>query len=198
MRNKLIILICVTALAIFFYKWHQQSGDQNSQTASETNPLPSKPESTSKTSTARTSKSEELSSRTISPEPNLDDRVKRYTDGSVDLTMATKMSSKLHQSDNPQVDLEIVSQILSQYRSIFKNNPVGVENFEFTAALTGDNPKRVNFLDPSNSALSANDELIDRWGSPIYFHPISGTEMELRSLGPDKTLWTADDIELKP
>jgi len=140
---------------------------------------------------------EALRKRTVSPKPNLDHRVVRYSNGSVDLTKSVKVSSQLHKSEKPELDLEIVSQILSLYRSVYKENPVGVENFEFTAALTGDNPKQVNFLDPHHPALSDKNELVDRWGSPFIFHSLSRTKMELRSLGPDKVLWTEDDIEFK-
>ena len=143
------------------------------------------------------SKAEELRSRIVKPEPNTDNRVVRYTDGSVDLNSSIAISAQLHTKDS-KADLKIVSHILSQYRSIYKRNPIGVENFEFTASLTGDNPKKVNFIDPSSPALSESNELTDQWGSPIVFHPVSGEIMELRSLGPDRKLWTEDDIELKP
>ena len=57
-------------------------------------------------------------------------------------------------------------------------------------------PKKVNFIDPESAALTSANELVDRWGSPFQFHPISGTEMEILSFGPDKTLWTEDDLTL--
>lgn len=142
------------------------------------------------------SRAEQLRARTVSPEKNLEKRVTRYTDGSLDLTDSIKASSQLHKSDNPNEDLELVAQIFSQYRFLYKQNPVGTENFEFTAALTGDNPKKVNFIDPNSAALSAQNELLDRWGTPFVFHPLSGTEMEVLSYGPDKTPWTKDDLKL--
>ena len=35
---------------------------------------------------------------------------------------------------------------------------------------------------------------VDPWGTPYFFHQLSSTEMEIRSAGPDKRLWTDDDV----
>jgi len=191
-RAKVITLITITILIVLYVLRPPKDGSESKLekytdvSSSSTIPVS---EYDYKLSIAET-----LLKRTVSSQPNLDDRIVRYTDGSVDFKSSTKTSSKLHQSKDPEEDLEVVSQILSSYRSLFKVNPVGVENFEFTDALTGGNPKRVNFIDPNSPALSEENELVDRWGSPIVFHPISSSVMGLRSLGPDKILWTDDDI----
>jgi hypothetical protein len=80
------------------------------------------------------------------------------------------------------------------YGSTMSGNPVGT-NPEITSALNGNNPKQARFLDP-DAGLRINDkgELIDPWGTPYFFHQLSGAEMEIRSAGPDKTMWTADDL----
>jgi hypothetical protein len=39
--------------------------------------------------------------------------------------------------------------------------------------------------------------LLDRWGTPYYFHPIARNVLGLRSAGPDGKLWTADDVVLE-
>jgi len=36
--------------------------------------------------------------------------------------------------------------------------------------------------------------LVDAWGTPFFFHQLSGHEMEIHSAGPDKIMWTADDL----
>jgi hypothetical protein len=68
----------------------------------------------------------------------------------------------------------------------------------FTAALNGDNPKGVHFLNPEKG-MRVNDrgELVDPWGTPFFFHQLSGTQTEIRSAGPDKQMWTADDLVIK-
>ncbi len=42
--------------------------------------------------------------------------------------------------------------------------------------------------------VNDNGELVDRWGTPYFFHQISGADTEIRSAGPDKIMYTADDI----
>ena len=37
-------------------------------------------------------------------------------------------------------------------------------------------------------------ELVDRWGTPYFFHSVSAEKMEIVSAGPDKELWTDDDV----
>jgi hypothetical protein len=36
---------------------------------------------------------------------------------------------------------------------------------------------------------------VDRWGEPLYFHAISRDRLEIRSAGPDKIMWTPDDVQ---
>ena len=197
--RKFIFFFLLLVLGISFY-YLSKSSEVSKSSAKESSPDSSSiwPLGQGRISetTAPQSRAQSLLARTRSSEPNLDSRIIRYTDDSSDLTAAIQISKKLHQGQSPGEDLEVVSQILLQYRFLYRENPVGVENFEFTAALTGDNPQRINFIDPKSPALSSNNEMIDRWGSPFVFHPLSGTNMELRSLGPDKTLWTKDDLTL--
>jgi hypothetical protein len=80
---------------------------------------------------------------------------------------------------------------------MFGGNPVGT-NEEITRALNGDNPKQANFLSAeAGMRVNTNGELVDSWGTPYFFHQLSGTETEIRSAGPDRTMWTADDIITK-
>jgi hypothetical protein len=36
--------------------------------------------------------------------------------------------------------------------------------------------------------------LLDRWEMPVFFHKESSRRTSLRSAGPDRKMWTADDI----
>ena len=96
-------------------------------------------------------------------------------------------------------DLQLISALLDTFRSNFprEGNPVG-ENAEITAVLTGTNALHLALVPRDHPAINAKGELCDRWGTPFFFHQISGTEMEIRSAGPDHTLHTPDDIVLKP
>jgi hypothetical protein len=69
---------------------------------------------------------------------------------------------------------------------------------EITKALQGDNPKQVNFIGEAEGfRVNGAGELVDPWGTPFFFHQLSATEMEIRCAGPDKVLFTADDLVTK-
>jgi hypothetical protein len=86
---------------------------------------------------------------------------------------------------------------IHNYNEAFGENPVG-DNSEITAALMGKNPKQINFI-TAGSGLRVDDkgELLDGWGTPFFFHQISGQETEIRSAGEDRKMWTFDDLVTK-
>ena len=96
-------------------------------------------------------------------------------------------------------DLEILSLVFDGWLTNFPHggNPVG-ENVEITAALTGRNRLKLEMIPAEHPAINAKGELCDRWGTPLFFHQISGMEMELRSAGPDRRLHTDDDVLWSP
>jgi hypothetical protein len=79
------------------------------------------------------------------------------------------------------------------YASALGGNPVGT-NAEITAALLGDNLKQLKLAIPVGSSQNDQAELCDPWGSPWFFHQLSGSKMEIRSAGPDRALYTTDDF----
>lgn len=83
---------------------------------------------------------------------------------------------------------------MKNYNAAFGENPVGT-NPEITEALMGKNPKQINFI-TAESGLRVNErgEMVDAWGTPFFFHQLSGQEMEIRSAGEDRKLWTFDDL----
>jgi len=95
---------------------------------------------------------------------------------------------------NAQIVLERMRAAVRQYGDMFGGNPVG-NNAEITAALKGNNPRHINFLN-ADFGMRLNDqgELLDPWGTPYFFHQLSGTDMEIHSAGPDKMMWTDDDL----
>lgn len=68
-------------------------------------------------------------------------------------------------------------------------------NEEFAAALMGHNATKTVFLAPPHPCLNAQGQLVDRWQTPLFFHVRDATRIDVRSAGPDKTLWTADDLQ---
>jgi hypothetical protein len=107
-------------------------------------------------------------------------------------TMADALNSP---KTDIRADLRLVSEIVDTFRTNFprSGNPVG-NNAEITAALTGKNSLRLALVPPDHRAINAAGELCDRWGSPFFFHAESASKMEIRSAGPDKKMWTDDDV----
>ncbi len=86
--------------------------------------------------------------------------------------------------------------LIHNYRDAIGENPVGT-NPEITAALKGKNPKQINFIEDSGLRVNDKGELLDGYGTPFFFHQISGQEMEIRSAGEDRVMWTSDDLVTK-
>jgi hypothetical protein len=97
----------------------------------------------------------------------------------------------------PEIILQNARRAIVQYAQVYGGNPVGT-NPEITASLMGENPRHINFITP-DSGLVVNDkgEMLDAWGTPLFFHQISGHETEIHSAGMDRKMWTFDDLVLK-
>ena len=94
----------------------------------------------------------------------------------------------------PDIVLRNAKAAVTQYGSMFKGNPVGT-NPEITASLNGNNPKQVKFISlESGLQINEKGEMVDPWGTPFFFHQLSARDMEIRSAGPDKVMWTDDDL----
>ena len=97
----------------------------------------------------------------------------------------------------PGAVLQNMRSVVRDYSATFGGNPSG-NNREITAKLNGGNPKQIVFLkEDDGMRINQRGQLIDNWGTPFFFHQISATEMELHSAGPDRKMWTSDDLVLK-
>ncbi|MEX1116863.1 MAG: hypothetical protein WEB53_16570 [Akkermansiaceae bacterium] len=96
----------------------------------------------------------------------------------------------------PEKDLEQVKDVVDAFvRSVKIPGalPTG-SNRELVAALAGENAHRIRFIDPTVSYLNADGELVDRWQVPVFFHFVEADDVGVRSAGPDRMMWTADDV----
>lgn len=99
--------------------------------------------------------------------------------------------------DHPaRTEADDVARNLRHFGQRFGGNPVGT-NAEIVRYLNGGNPHGVRYLPQETSRLNEAGELVDSWGTPYFFHQLSAKETEIRSAGPDRTLWTGDDIVAK-
>jgi hypothetical protein len=91
------------------------------------------------------------------------------------------------------IELEKVHRMIDSYHTLMGENPVGT-NAEIMRALMGHNPHQAMLGPPEGQSLNSNGELVDPWGTPYFFHQLSGNHMEIHSAGPDKIMGTADDL----
>jgi hypothetical protein len=149
-----------------------------------------------------------VESSAYSPPPELSDEGKQSgvyhgtlptTKPQVDETNL-QLADQLNAPDRSAAqDLDVLASFMDLYTRAFKSgNPVG-ENMDITAAITGTaNPNKPGRLFPPKHNAIRKGQLVDRWGSPFWFHPETAFKMEIRSAGPDRSLFTEDDIIRQP
>jgi hypothetical protein len=71
--------------------------------------------------------------------------------------------------------------------------PLG-SNEEITHALMDRDALGDSAIPASHPAI-VSGQLVDRWGSPWFFHQLSSDLIEVRSAGPDRKLFTKDDLK---
>lgn len=105
---------------------------------------------------------------------------------------AKELAAALVRKDDPEGALQAVEQLLYFYRQGLGENPAG-QNEDIVTAMLGENAKRAAYLQADSPAIK-DGRLLDPWGTPYWFHPVSRDRMEIRSAGPDRELFTADDL----
>lgn len=97
-------------------------------------------------------------------------------------------------------DVMALYEILTIYQKALgdrQGTPIGNDT-DLARALTGTNPMHQVFLPPGHPALAVKGHLVDRWGTPFYLHPRGHKAFEIRSAGPDRTMFTPDDLVANP
>lgn len=134
----------------------------------------------------------------IEPVMSMPATTAQFSSGGVDLELQAKADRLHSQEHGPQEDLQIVADFLETYARGTGGQPTG-DNADITAALTGTQyPGQKGRVFPRQHRAVRNGQLVDRWGEPFWFHPNSGSSMEIRSAGPDKQLFSPDDVILNP
>lgn len=70
--------------------------------------------------------------------------------------------------------------------------PLGL-NEDFVKAFTGGNRYGDEFISDKHPTIK-DGQIVDRWGTPYHFHPRAPGAIDVRSAGPDKVLFTDDDV----
>jgi hypothetical protein len=97
----------------------------------------------------------------------------------------------------PENDLTGVAHLMENFLLLVKTSRSLADNQDWAAALLGQNPAQERFLPGQHPAIK-DGRLVDRWGTPLFIHALGGNRYEVRSAGPDRQLWTPDDIQRNP
>lgn len=97
-----------------------------------------------------------------------------------------------------QEDLQLIQGLIMSVQTLVKNQDPGrmAVNEDVVEVLLGKNPHKKAFLRRDHPALNERGQLIDRWGSPLFFHLEAADRLDVRSAGPDQRLFTEDDCHL--
>jgi len=99
-------------------------------------------------------------------------------------------------SDSAADDVRILDELVVSFLTAVKDPyrpPLGI-NEDFARALTGGNRYGDVFIASNHPSINNQGQLVDRWGTPYHFHPRAADAIDIRSAGPDRTLFTDDDI----
>ncbi len=97
----------------------------------------------------------------------------------------------------PEHDLAVLAQLMNNFTLLVKtatDHPLSA-NEDWSRALRGWNPSHEKFLAENHIILNSRQQLVDRWGTPLFFHSAGRGQYVIRSAGPDRRLWTADDLQ---
>lgn len=116
-------------------------------------------------------------------------------------TLGDSLAAELNApGGEPAHDVEVLHTLILRYfRRLHQRAgpPIG-DDIDLARILTGRNPLHLLFLRPDHPALSPDGHLRDRWGTPYFIHPLGRNVFEVRSAGPDRKLFTEDDVLWTP
>ncbi len=99
-------------------------------------------------------------------------------------------------SQSAEQDLTDLSHAFDTFSLLLKGSdplPLGA-NEDIGNALRGRNRTHLRFLPDDAPCFNAQGQIVDRWQTPMFFHAIDHARLDIRSAGPDKKMWTGDDI----
>jgi hypothetical protein len=105
------------------------------------------------------------------------------------------LAEQLNDEDaTAQDDVAVLVELIRVYTRSMGAVPEGGLNEEIVHGLLGNNPKKLVFMKKDHAKINEQGELLDRFGVPYDFHPVSAELLEIRSAGPDRLIFTSDDV----
>ena len=91
-----------------------------------------------------------------------------------------------------------VQTAISSYQIEYGVPPPGNDNASIVSALTGDNPRKIEFLALKASDKNSKGEVLDGWGVPLQITMTDPSHPLIRSAAPDKFVNIPDDLDAVP
>jgi len=111
--------------------------------------------------------------------------------------VGSPLAARLNAMDGSgEEDVQTLHGLVVQYLQVIQRRqgpPIG-DDMDLAKVLKGKNPIKRAVVDPAHSAFSREGRILDRWGTPYHVHALSSTAYRIRSAGPDRTLFTEDDL----
>ncbi len=111
--------------------------------------------------------------------------------------LVTQAMNSIDATANHHHDSAMASMIETaclSYLTEYNRLPPSYDNQKLTAALLGDNSRHIAFISLSKDQLDSDNEMVDRWGTPLRINFQGATGVQVISAGPDRLFNTADDI----
>ena len=113
------------------------------------------------------------------------------------LPLAERLNNPLVPVDQDVQTVFSICDIYFTSLKTYEGRPIR-DDSDLVIALSGKNPIKRVFLPPNHPAISAEGRLLDRWGTPYFIHALKSRFLEIRSGGPDRKLFTHDDLIAPP
>lgn len=118
-----------------------------------------------------------------------------------DESQGSPLALQLNAPDGtPQQDVDALLGLIRQYHEAMQRRegpPIG-NDADLARVLKGKNPLRLVVVPAMHPVFSPDGRMRDRWGTPYHLHGKGRGAYEVRSSGPDKRLFTPDDVIGRP
>jgi type II secretory pathway pseudopilin PulG len=83
---------------------------------------------------------------------------------------------------------------IEAYDTEYSEMPDASNNAHLIKVLSGDNPRKIEFISIKSSELSPDGQVLDEWGTPLRIYIDVYTKIHVTSAGRDQIFGTPDDI----
>lgn len=94
----------------------------------------------------------------------------------------------------PAREPAVLLELFQAYRRATGTYPTAEDNPALMHQLTRPDLQGRQLFPATHPRFNLEGALVDAWGTPFFFHHLSSMDLEIRSAGPDRVLYTEDDL----